>query len=128
MKKTKLYMQSLLSYRFKCGWYAYLEMLTTHLYLVFIAASSLSLFFFFNMGDKLSEHLAAEGHLVSMESNYGLMWKFRKRASHLTELLGVCFAKGSTYWDNSVQPVFAYLCKLEAAIVPFWCFFPIILW
>lgn len=71
-------------------------MLTTHLYLVFIAASSLSLFFC-NMGDKLSEHLAAEGHLVSMESNYGLMWKFRKRASHLTELLGVCFAKGSTY-------------------------------
>ena len=89
-----------------------------------IYCSILSFFFFFNMGDKLSERLAVEGHLVSMESNYGLLWKFRKCASRLIELLGVCFAKGSTYPDNSVQPVFAYLCELEAAIVPFWCFFP----
>ena len=97
-----------------------------------IYCSILSFFFFFffflNMGDKLRERLAVEGHLVSMESNYGLMWKFRKCVSRLIELLGVCFAKGSTYPDSSVQPVFAYLCKLEAAIVPFWCFFPIILW
>lgn len=57
-------------------------------------------------------------------SNYWVMWKFREMCFP-PPWTYVCFAKGSTYRDNSVQPVFAYFCKLEAVIVPPWCFFPL---